>query len=249
MTCKERQTRFSDLIKGDLSGTERIDLIDHIRACALCKDEYLLLLKFHYTLEKENVTVVPEIKAEDFKTKIQQRINNGIPVTHRRDFRWIFTLAAILLTGAFLVTILVTKKTEVPVTQTEMENKTLVRLLETEDWNTLFTIITSPSGRYSYADEKVPLSLIIEKLYRLQKTGFQKIKLKYLLVQTDSKATALRTFALIPRQNWPILNKKHEISSAELIFLLKKIARYKKTISLRQISEMYYLLNERTVKL
>ncbi len=249
MTCKERQSRFSELIKGELNGESRIALINHIRACTLCRDEYLLLLKFHYTLEKKNITDIPKTAPEDFKTEIQQRLDRDTSVTNQVISRRLFTLVAILLAGSFLITVLVTKEAKMPTAEEKKVNESLVQMLKTENWNTFFTLITSPSRRYYYADEKVPLPLLIEKLHRLQKMGLLKIKLKYLLVPIDSKAATLRAFAMIPRQSWPVLNKKGEISTAELIFLLTKIARFKKTISLQQISEMYYLFNERMVKL
>ena len=55
MSCSNVQEQIPGMVRHEITGQERIVLINHIQTCAACRDEYLTYLKIFYTLDKETV--------------------------------------------------------------------------------------------------------------------------------------------------------------------------------------------------
>jgi hypothetical protein len=175
MNCDILKNKIPQLLRKEVSSEERLDIINHVRGCTACRDEYKIYLRIFYNLDMKLVERPPKQVMLKLNEGIQARIyltkNNYI----LSRFKWLlYPAAAILFVLVFLVLFITPDQSKI---NKENSQESLTEKLLTEEWDVLESVL---SNRYQMADisnERIPISLLLKKLVFLQEQGIYKIKI------------------------------------------------------------------------
>ncbi len=102
MSCDQIRENIPGLVRRELSGFERIPVLDHLQHCQDCRAEYKQYLQVFYSIDLEIASAPPLILPVNVLTPVnQQMIKGGIPGIFRS--RIFYVAAAILILGIALI--------------------------------------------------------------------------------------------------------------------------------------------------
>ncbi len=243
MTCNNVKILIPAIISGEIKGRQRILALAHIRGCDSCRSEYEVSLKTFYLLQKETVRAVPSSTTKDFTQDLLVLTREEKPGKTTLRAKWILTAAALLIIGFMLGQSTKLIKSIDSGTAQSIRPNSLTVMLQNEDWQQLFRVLSSPLERAELANEEIPIGLLIDKLNVLQQKGLEVIDLRWFSLPRSSGA--LRQSKYLATEQLKQLIVNNTIKTGDLIYLLKQVTRYKKEISLSDISNIVQTTSER----
>jgi hypothetical protein len=172
MICNKIKEDIPNLIRREVNTDERIFMIDHMKNCNACRNEYLNQLKMFYQIDKGLVNDFISLNKDQFNFDLKKRLSNNQKSDIYKHFRpYIYTMAAVLI--FILISLFIFDKKQPAINKNQTAQ--IEKALNDEDWIILQKILKNDSELKKYANEKISLSLLIEKLARLEKQGIRSI--------------------------------------------------------------------------
>ena len=218
MTCDQIRENIPGLVRRELSGFERIPVLDHLQHCQDCRAEYKQYLKIFYSIDLEIASASPLTLPVNVMTPVNRlpEIKGGIPAIFRsRNF---YVAAAILIAGITLISYF----SKVPILnrQDRPDSVESVRIDISRTGSRIDAML---------AENKIPLTFIEKQLLFLQKKGIENFKLQQSGLPADLTASGLIS---------PIYDSSVPVGNC-----LEKIQSIKKYKSYLTISELISFLN------
>lgn len=213
MICNKLKENIPNLIRRELDTNRRIFMIDHLKNCNACRNEYLNQLKLFYWIDKGLVNDVTNLNKDQFNSNLKKRLSNNQKSDFYKNSRLYiyFTAAALIF---ILISFIIFNKR--PSAIHKNQTVQIEKALNDEDWIILEKILKNDSELKKYANEKLPLSLLIEKLVRLEKQGIHSIDYIDLFKETNSN------------QNFSLLSDVNkEMSQIQINKLLQTLESYR----------------------
>ncbi len=172
MICNKLKESIPNLIRRELDTDKRIFMIDHLKNCNACRNEYLNQLKMFYLIDKGLVNDSTNLIEDQFNSDLKKRLSNNQKSYFYKNSRlYIYSMAAALL--FILISLFIFNKKQPAINKNQTVQ--IEKALYDENWMILQKILKNDSELKKYANEKLPLSLLIEKLVRLEKQGIHSI--------------------------------------------------------------------------
>jgi Putative zinc-finger len=225
MTCDQNREKIPGLVRRELSGFERIPVLDHLQHCPDCQAEYKQYLKIFYSIDLEIVSPPPLTLPVNVLAPATQahKIKSGFPdILSSRSF---YVAAAILILGIALIGYLV--KVFSPDQQYRPGSTESVRI-DISQTGSLAGNIDSKIETM-IAEDRISVNFIENQLLFLQKKGIENFKL-----QQSGSAADLSAAGPIS----PIYDKSVPVNNC-----LEKVKSIKKYKSYFTISELVTFLN------
>lgn len=213
MSCNDVIERIPALIKREIKSEDRIVYIDHLKYCTDCRAEYLKYLKIFYTLEQQ--AVQPEPQLNDIDLDVQSMIHTSAP--RRSKFWW--PIAASFLAILLSTIIMISLRSDKPEPDTVKKN-TLRQQLLNDNLMRLSKVVIDPSALTQNGDQTIPVSILLNRLIRLEQRGISKISITDQQSNLDDKEIELEYF----------------------IDQLKQYKKFKSALSVREISDFLYVI-------
>jgi hypothetical protein len=228
MICEHIAEQIPALIRREINTEQRIAAVKHIQSCPKCRSEYLSQLKIFYEIDKNLVSTADLIDPVQLKNDLQNSIEME-QIPKKTNFNWYISIAASLLIISLVIWILKPAGKNFPLVKNESPEKVIQKALEKEDWPYLQKILVSGKELNQYANEQIPLNLLISKLQRLERTGVQAISFTELFDEAQNTKSQ-------PENNRLVSSGKNEIRIDFLIKTLKDVSPYTTETSLKEIS-------------
>ena len=157
MKCEEAQSHISFLPKGELPFDERQNIMDHIRDCSECKNEYQKYLRMFYLIDKQIDIRVPNNILENFSSDIMDQVKSSKQKKKpTKTIIW-YAAAAVII---FVTVIPLFQKNESQIQYTsKSDNKTITDLIQNEKWD----LVLQKFEEKDIPEELIPVSLLISK--------------------------------------------------------------------------------------
>lgn len=224
MTCKKIVENISPLIRREIDTSERIHIVDHLKECDICRNVYLKQLKIFYEVDKGLVNDSIKLNKDQFKSGLEIRLSNTRKSELYKNSRlYIYAAAAVLI---FIMISLFIFNIKKPLSG-EKQTAQIENALHNEDWPILQKILKNDTELKKYANEKIPLSLLIEKLTRLEKQGVRSIH----YIDLFNAATNSPNYYALSEMNKEI----NQIQVNKLVKTLEKFKSSKNEITLYEI--------------
>ena len=173
MICNTIIDEIPNLVRKEINTNDRIIMIDHLKTCNQCRHEYLNQLKMFYLLDKSLVNETIPLDRSKFHEDLESKFSTSDPSKKLRNFKWYgYAIAAVLL--VFIVSLIFITNNQKS-NKIVSESSIIDKALHNEDWISLQRILKSDYEIKKRADEKISLSLLIEKLEILEKQGIRSI--------------------------------------------------------------------------
>lgn len=225
MICNNVNDKIPNLIRKEIDTSDRIMIIEHLKKCDSCRCEYLNQLKMFYLLDKELVKETKSIDQSKFFTGLKSKISTSDSAGKYQSFKWYgYAAAAVLL--VFVISFIFITNNQTP-EKVVSENIILEKALINEDWASLQRILKNNNEIMKRADEKISLSLLIEKLEMLEKQGVRSID----YINLYNEANKVQNLFPSPYQD----NKLSQIQVNELVQTLERYKSSKNEITLYEI--------------
>ena len=228
MICELIAEQIPALIRREISTEQRIAAVKHIQSCTKCRSEYLSQLKIFYEIDKNLVSAADSIDPAQFKNDLQNSIDKG-PIPQKNNLKWYISIAASLLIISLAIWTLRPAVKNFPLVKNQSPEKVIQNALEKEDWPYLQKILVSGKELNQYANEQIPLNLLISKLQRLERTGVQAISFTELFDEAQNTNSQ-------PEDSRLVSSGTNEIRIDFLIKTLKEVSPYATETSLKEIS-------------
>jgi hypothetical protein len=219
MTCEQIRENIPGLVRRELSGFERIPLLEHLQHCQDCRAEYKQYLKVFYSIDLEIASPPPFTLPVNVMTPVNrvQKIKGGIPDIFRS--RFFYGAAAILILGLAVISYLI----KVPILNPQFKPDSV---------ESIRIDISRTGSRIDamLAENKIPLAFIEKQLLFLQKKGIENFKLQQSGLPADLSASRLFS---------PIYDTPVPVDDC-----LEKVQSIKKYKSYLTIPELVSFLND-----
>ena len=224
MICKKIIENIPPLIRREIDTNERIQILDHLKECDICRNAYLKQLKIFYEVDKGLVNDSLKLNKDQFKSDLKDKLSStGKSELFKHSRLYVYAAAAVLIILMISLFIFNIEK-HVP---SERQTAQIEQALHNEDWPILQKILKNDSELKKYANEKIPVSLLIEKLSRLEKQGVQSI---HYIDLFNAPANTQNNYALSD------VNKEiNQIQINKLVQTLEKFKSSKNEITLYEI--------------
>jgi len=212
MKCELLFDQIPIFIRKEIPGEERIQLIEHLKTCQECRDEYLKNLKMYYTIESRLVKPEPEL--DNIQIKLSELETNP-----KRSFSYIWAIAAsllIIVASMIVFTDNFIKQNERKVQKAFDINQKIIN----EDWAELSDFIQNQPAIEKNFNQIVSMNLLVEKLKVLERSGIEQFT--------------------IANEPGDIVIKEVQINI--LINKLEKYKKYRSEISVKEISDYLSLI-------
>jgi len=208
--------KIPELVRREVGAESRIELINHLRNCSDCREEYESYLKMFYTIDREIIYEKQARKDAEYENQILQKIKSKKSFDFKKRNRWVSLAAAAII----LVTFFTFYYSDTNISIRQHKNFTVLSALTDEDWIALDYILNDLKILNDLSNEPIPVALLIEKLQKLQKQGIQKVSLGKMLYFENDASGELR-----------------KISLQEIISSLQKVERLRGQVTLLEISK------------
>ncbi|MEJ2543841.1 MAG: hypothetical protein P8Y99_07215 [Calditrichaceae bacterium] len=237
MICKKVNDKIPPLIRREIATNKRIQILDHLKACDNCRNTYLKQLKIFYEVDKGLVNDSVKFNKDQFKSDLKDKLSStGKSEFFKHSRLYVYTAAAVLI---FVMISLFIFNIEKPL-PVEKQTAQIEQALHNEDWPILQKILKNDSELKKYANEKIPVSLLIEKLSRLEKQGVRSIH----YIDLFNAATNTQNNYALSDMNKEI----NQIQINKLVQTLEKLKSSKSEITLYEIGLSLTETNKRGIK-
>ena len=185
MICNNIIDKIPELIRKEIDTNERIMIIEHMKSCRICRTEYMNQLKMFYMIDKQLVIETVDFDKKQFSDELESKLSNGIK-SGSNQYTKFFTYSAAAVLVLIIFSIFFFNKDQQTI-KLPNENVIIEKALLNEDWITLQRLLKSNYAIKQFANEKISVSLLIEKLTRLEKQGVRTIDYVDLFNQTNNK--------------------------------------------------------------
>ncbi|MBN1407952.1 MAG: zf-HC2 domain-containing protein [Calditrichaceae bacterium] len=224
MICKKVNDKIPPLIRREIDTNERIQILNHLKECDICRNAYLRHLKIYYEVDKGHVNDLIKLNKNQFKSDLTNRLST----TEKSELYnpsklYVYAAAVVLI---FILISLFIFNIKEPASG-KKQTAQIEQALHNEDWPILQEILKNDSELKKYANEKIPVSLLIEKLSRLEKQGVRSIH----YIDLFNTATGTQNYYALSEMNKEI----HQIQITKLVQTLEKFQSSKSEITLYEI--------------
>jgi len=242
MTCEQIIDKIPLLIRREEKTQIRIQIIEHLRSCTDCREEYLSQLKLFYTLDKELVSEKPSLDKTSFRNSIEDKILKTNKNKIRSKHLWYYISAAAVLLCFFVIFPYLSEKDSDNIAEKPQGENVIQTALIDEDWVKLNHLLTDSTVLQKHADESIPLPLLIDKLERLQNQGIHSID--YIDLFNHANEVDIKN----DQELILVKNESKQIYVNDLVQNLEQVKSFKNEITLEEISSFLEAQKEGEVK-
>jgi hypothetical protein len=178
-----------------------------------------------YLLDKDLVNDKLQINQKKYYADLESKLSKSNPVAKYKTIKWYgYAAAAVLL--IFIISFIFITNDQTP-EKAVSENVVIQKALIDEDWVNLQRILKNDNEILKRANEKISLSLLVEKLAILEKQGVRSID----YIDLFKEANNVQNLFPSPYQD----NKLSKIQINELVQTLERYKSSKSEITLYEI--------------
>jgi hypothetical protein len=231
MICDDIIDKIPKLIRREIDTNERIATVEHLKSCNPCRTEYLNQLKMFYLLDKGLINKTTDIDKSHYCAELENKLSTDQKLDSYQHYKlYVYAAAAVLL---FIIISIFIFNNNKQVIKTTSEDIFIEKALLNEDWVTLRQILKSNQEIKKRADEKISISLLIEKLIRLEKQGIRSID----YIDLFNEANNFQNF-------YPSSNQDTEINQIQINKLVQTLEDFKTSKSEITLYEIGLFLAE-----